>query len=69
MIDGFDMPVEGNHDGKIQVLYPTDIKKIPIKNLIINVHDDYYILKYNQTGRFKFMYKILAKIVYYDIIF
>ena len=31
-------------DGKNTVLYPTlEFKKVPIKNLYINVDDDYYI--------------------------
>ena len=46
VIDGFDMPVEVIIDGKNTMLYPTsEFKKIPIKNLFINVDDDYYIFK------------------------
>ena len=44
VIDGFDMPVEVNIDGKNKFLYPTEkFKKHLIKNLFINVDDDYYI--------------------------
>ena len=44
VIDGFDMPVEVIIDGKNMQLYPTsEFKKIPIKNLYINVDDDYYV--------------------------
>ena len=46
VIDGFDMPVEVIIDGKNKKLYPTsEFKKTPIKNLYINVDDDYYIFK------------------------
>ena len=46
VIDGFNMPVEVIIDGKNTVLYPTsEFKKTPIKNLYINVDDDYYIFK------------------------
>ena len=44
VIDGFNMPVEVNIDGKNKFLYPTKkFKKHPVKNLFINVDDDYYI--------------------------
>ena len=43
-IDGFAMPVEVTIDGKNTILHPTlEFKKIPIKNLFINVDEDYYI--------------------------
>tara|TARA_Y100001958_G_C21233669_1_gene559745 strand:- start:8 stop:1696 length:1689 start_codon:yes stop_codon:yes gene_type:complete len=46
VIDGFNMPIEVLIDGKNTVLYPTsEFKKLPIKNLFINVDDDYYIYK------------------------
>jgi aminopeptidase N len=46
VIDGFNMPIEVIIDGKNTVLYPTsEFKKIPIKNLYINIDDDYYIFK------------------------
>ena len=46
VIDGFNMPIEVLIDGKNTVLYPTsEFKQIPIKNLYINVDDDYYIFK------------------------
>ncbi len=46
VIDGFNMPIEVIIDGKNTVLYPTsEFKKTPIKNLYINVDDDYYIFK------------------------
>ena len=44
VIDGFDMPIEVIIDGKNTIINPsTEFKKIPIKNLFINVDDDYYI--------------------------
>tara|TARA_B100001758_G_scaffold230266_1_gene225779 strand:+ start:34 stop:1689 length:1656 start_codon:yes stop_codon:yes gene_type:complete len=44
VIDGFNMPVEVNIDGKSKLLYPSEkFKKHPIKNLFINVDDDYYV--------------------------
>ena len=44
VIDGFNMPVEVNIDGKSKFLYPSEkFKKHPIKNLFINVDDDYYV--------------------------
>tara|TARA_B100000579_G_scaffold409560_1_gene398713 strand:+ start:498 stop:2156 length:1659 start_codon:yes stop_codon:yes gene_type:complete len=44
VIDGFNMPIEVIIDGKNTVLYSiTEFKKIPIKNLYINVDDDYYV--------------------------
>ena len=44
VIDGFDMPVEVIIDGKNKFLYPTEkFKKLPIRNLFINVNDDYYV--------------------------
>ncbi len=44
VIDGFNMPVEVKIDGKNTLLYPTlEFKKTPIKNLYINVDNDYYI--------------------------
>ena len=46
VIDGFDMPLEVIIDGENTQLYPTlEFKKVPIKNLYINVDDDYYIFK------------------------
>ena len=46
VIDGFDMPLEVIIDGENTLLYPTlEFKRIPIKNLYINVDDDYYIFK------------------------
>ena len=46
VIDGFDMPIEIIIYGENTLLYPTlEFKKIPIKNLYINVDDDYYIFK------------------------
>ena len=46
VIDEFNMPIEVMIDGKNTVLYPTsEFKKLPIKNLFINVDDDYYIFK------------------------
>ena len=46
MIDGFNMPVEVIIDGKNKLLYPTsEFKKTPIKNLYIDIDDDYYIFK------------------------
>ena len=46
VIDGFNMPIEVIIDGKNTVLYPTsEFKKTPIKNLYINIDDDYYIFK------------------------
>ncbi len=44
VIDGFDMPVEVIIDDKNIHLFPnTEFKKTAIKNLYINVDDDYYI--------------------------
>ena len=44
VIDGFDMPVEVIIDGENKVLNPTtEFKNIPIKNLFINVDNNYYI--------------------------
>ena len=44
VIDGFDMPIEVIIDGKNTIINPsTEFKKLPIKNLFINVDDDYYI--------------------------
>ena len=44
VIDGFNMPVEVIIDGKSKLLYPSEkFKKHPIKNLFINVDDDYYV--------------------------
>lgn len=44
VIDGFDMPIEVIIDKKNIIIKPsTEFKKIPIKNLYINVDDDYYI--------------------------
>ena len=44
VIDGFDMPVEVIIDDKNIHLFPnTEFKKTAIKNLFINVDDDYYI--------------------------
>ncbi len=44
VIDGFDMPIEVIIDGKNTIINPsTEFKKTPIKNLFINVDDDYYI--------------------------
>ncbi|MFL2620724.1 MAG: M1 family metallopeptidase [Flavobacteriaceae bacterium] len=44
VIDGFDMPVEVIIDDKNIYLFPnTEFKKTAIKNLYINVDDDYYI--------------------------
>ena len=44
VIDGFDMPIEVIIDKKNTIIKPsTEFKKIPIKNLYINVDDDYYI--------------------------
>ena len=46
VIDGFDMPLEVIIDGENTQLYPTlEFKRMPIKNLYINVDDDYYIFK------------------------
>ena len=46
VIDGFDMPLEVIIDGENIQLYPTlKFKQVPIKNLYINVDDDYYIFK------------------------
>ena len=46
VIDGFDMPLEVIIDGKNTKLYPSlEFKQVPIKNLYINVDDDYYIFK------------------------
>ena len=43
-IDGFEMQVEVTIDGKNTILHPTlEFKKIPIKNLYIDVDKDYYI--------------------------
>ena len=44
VIDGFDMPVEVIIDGENKVLNPTtEFKYIPIKNLYINVDNNYYV--------------------------
>ena len=44
VIDGFDMPLEVIIDGENKVLNPTtEFKYIPIKNLFINVDNDYYV--------------------------
>ena len=44
VIKGFDMPIEVIIDGKNRILYPkSEFKKTPIKNLFINVDDDYYV--------------------------
>ena len=44
VIDGFDMPVEVIIDDKNIHLFPnTEFKKTAIKNLYLNVDDDYYI--------------------------
>ena len=44
VIDGFDMPVEVIIDGENKVLNPTtEFKNIPIKNLYINVDNNYYV--------------------------
>ena len=44
VIDGFDMPIEVIIDGENKILNPSnEFKKIPIKNLYINVDDDYYV--------------------------
>ena len=46
VIDGFDMPLEVIIDGENTLLYPIlEFKQVPIKNLYINVDDDYYIFK------------------------
>ena len=46
VVDGFNMPIEVLIDGKNIVLYPTsEFKQVPIKNLFINIDDDYYIFK------------------------
>ena len=46
VIDGFNMPLEVIIDGENTQLYPTlEFKQIPIKNLYINVDEDYYIFK------------------------
>jgi len=46
VIDGFDMPLEVIIDGENTQLFPTlEFKQIPIKNLFINVDDDYYVFK------------------------
>ena len=46
VIDGFDMPLEVIIDGENTKLYPSlEFKQVPIKNLYINVDDDYYIFK------------------------
>ena len=43
-IDGFAMPVEVTIDGENTILHPTlEFKKIPIKNLFIDVDKDYYL--------------------------
>ena len=40
------MPLEVIIDGENTQLYPTlEFKQVPIKNLYINVDDDYYIFK------------------------
>ena len=44
VIDGFDMPLEVIIDGENKVLNPTtEFQYIPIKNLFINVDNDYYV--------------------------
>mgnify|MGYP001159577129 FL=1 len=44
VINGFNMPLEVIIDGKNTILYPKlEFKKLPIKNLFINVDDDYYV--------------------------
>ena len=44
VIDGFNMPVEVIIDGENKILNPTtEFKNIPIKNLYINVDNNYYI--------------------------
>ncbi len=44
VIDGFDMPIEVIIDGENKVLNPTsEFKNIPIKNLNINVNNNYYV--------------------------
>ena len=44
VIDGFDMPIEVVIDGKNTIINPsTEFKIMPIKNLFINVDDDYYV--------------------------
>ena len=44
VIKGFDMPIEVIIDGKNRIIYPNlEFKKTPIKNLFINVDDDYYV--------------------------
>ena len=44
VIKGFDMPIEVIIDGENRILYPKlEFKKTPIKNLFINVDDDYYV--------------------------
>ena len=44
VIDGFDMPIEVIIDGENKVLNPTtEFQYIPIKNLFINVDNDYYV--------------------------
>ena len=44
VIDGFNMPIEVVIDGENKILNPSnEFKKIPIKNLYINVDDDYYV--------------------------
>ena len=44
VIDGFDMPIEVVIDGENKLLKPTtEFKKINIKNLYLNVDDDYYV--------------------------
>ena len=44
VIDGFDMPIEVIIDGENQILNPSgEFKKTKIKNLYINVDNDYYV--------------------------
>ena len=44
VIDGFDMPIEVIIDGENKILNTSnEFKKTPIKNLYINVDDDYYV--------------------------
>ena len=44
VIDGFDMPIEVIIDGENKILNTSnEFKKMPIKNLFINVDDDYYV--------------------------
>ena len=48
VINGFDMPLEVIIDGENRFLKPTtDFKKIPIKNLFIDIDKDYYINRHD----------------------